>query len=254
MIPSLFVAHGSPMLAIEENSYTRALQKLGKQLKTPAGIVLFSAHWVSTTLTITYTDERYETIYDFMGFPPELYQVTYPARGATRVAEQLQQLLEAEGIEVKRNRVRGLDHGAWVILRHLFPEANIPVVNVSVNPYLPPEEQYQIGKAISSLPEQNILVIGSGATVHNLFQYPGGERDKAVEFDDWLMDHMKKWDTHSLFSYNELAPHADYATPDYEHFLPLFIAMGAGDKHKKATLLHQSYPTGSLSHVLIRFD
>ncbi|WP_018131473.1 DODA-type extradiol aromatic ring-opening family dioxygenase [Effusibacillus pohliae] len=257
MAASFFIAHGSPMLAIEDNRYTRDLQQLGHSLGTPAAIVVFSAHWISRTLSITSTNDPYETIYDFGGFPRELYEITYPARGSVKVAAKVAQLFEGNGIEVRRDSRRGLDHGVWVILRHMFPEADIPVIAASVNPLLPPEEQYRIGQAIAALKNKNIVVIGSGATVHNLrainFSADHESDEWAEKFDDWLIDHIQKWDTVSLFDYKRLAPHAQLATPDYEHFLPLFIAMGCGDASRKARVLHRSYRYGALSHMILEF-
>lgn len=257
MAHSYFIAHGSPMLAIEDNSYTRQLQQLGQSLGTPEAIVVFSAHWVSRTLSITSTDEPQKTIYDFGGFPRELYEITYPARGSVKVAEEIAQLFEESGIEVNRNSGRGLDHGVWVILHHMFPEANIPVIAASVNPLLPPEQQYHIGQVLKTLKNRNIVVIGSGGTVHNFgainFSRENESDGWPEEFDSWLIDHMQKWDTAALFDYKRLAPHAQRATPDYEHFLPLFIPMGCGDDSRKANLVHRSYRYGSLSHLIMEF-
>lgn len=257
MTASFFISHGAPLLAIEDNGYTRDLLRVGQSLGTPKAIVVFSAHWVSYKQSLTCTDQSQETIHDFGGFPRELYEITYPARGSVRVSEDVQQLLEQNGFEVILDVHRGLDHGVWVILRHMFPQADIPVIAASVNPTLPPERQYHIGKAISALKDRNIVVIGSGATVHNFrfMQFP--EADKAdrwaKEFDDWLIDNILRWDTASLFEYKRLAFHADLAAPDYEHFLPLFIAMGVADSDRKAQVVHQSYRYGSLSHLTVQF-
>jgi 4,5-DOPA dioxygenase extradiol len=257
MMPSFFIAHGSPMLAIEDNEYTRELNELGKQLGKPEAVVIYTAHWLSRTLTVTETDETYRTIYDFGGFPKELFEVVYPAKGSAKIAEEVAGLLEGSGIEVNRDTARGLDHGVWVILRHLFPNADVPVIAVSVNPLLPPEEQYRIGAALTELKKRNVLILGSGGTVHNFaainFANENAVTPWAEEFDIWLIEHMKKWDTASLFDYKQRALHAAYATPDYEHFLPLFIAMGSGDDVKQAKALHRSYRYGSLSHVIMQF-
>ncbi|BCJ88184.1 DODA-type extradiol aromatic ring-opening family dioxygenase [Effusibacillus dendaii] len=257
MAPAFFIAHGSPMLAIENNEYTRDLNQLGKSLGTPDAIVVFSAHWVSRTLSLTSTNEPQRTIYDFGGFPKDLYEVIYPAKGSVKVAEEVAELLESNGIEVRRDLGRGLDHGVWVILRHMFPEADIPVIPVSVNPLLPPEEQYRIGRALTELKNRNIVVIGSGGTVHNFheidFSRENASAEWAKEFDSWLIDRIREWDTASLFDYKQLAPYAAAATPDYEHFLPVFIAMGCGDDNRKAKQLHQSYRYGSLSHIILEF-
>lgn len=256
MATSFFIGHGSPMLAIEDNAYTRDLSQLGQSLGTPEAIVVFTAHWVSPTLSLSSTDEVQKTIHDFGGFPRELYEVIYPATGSVKVAEELAQLFEANGLPVDRSS-HGLDHGVWVILRHMFPEANIPVIAVSVNPMLRPEQQYQIGKILAALQDRNIVIIGSGGTIHNFRALDWGDQSEpfawAEEFDLWLIEHMKKWDTDALFDYKRLAPHAQMATPDYEHFLPVFLAMGAGDDKRTVNVLHRSYRYGSLSHLILQF-
>jgi 4,5-DOPA dioxygenase extradiol len=255
---SYFISHGSPMLAIQDNTYTQELQRLGKSLGKPEAVIVFTAHWTSRELTVTDTDGAYETIYDFGGFPDALFQVKYPAKGSKAVTAEIQKLLDTAGIPAQSSATRGLDHGVWVLLRHLFPEADVPVVAVSVNPYLPPEQQYRIGQTLAAFREQHdVLIIGSGATVHNFramnLRDPERIDDWAKEFDDWLVEKMQQWDTASLFNYEQLAPYARQATPDYEHFLPLFIAMGSGDVGRKAELVHQSYQYGSLSHLIMRF-
>ncbi|UFJ40848.1 dioxygenase [Brevibacillus humidisoli] len=256
MMPTLFISHGAPSLAMERNAYTDFLQDLGMHIGKPDAIVLFSAHWESDLLSFTYTDQTYETIYDFYGFPDQLYQMTYPAQGSTQVASLVEKQFAAQGIPTVRDEQRGLDHGAWVILHHLFPQAEIPVVAVSINPGLPPQEQYKIGQALGSLGQQNILVIGSGAVTHNLrlLDWSAAEPvDWAVAFDDWIVDHVQTWDLDSLFAYRDLAPYARQAVPRNEHFDPLFIAMGAADERQQAQLLHRSYQYGSLSMIAFRF-
>lgn len=255
---SYFIGHGSPMLAIQDLPYTRELKVLGEQSGKPEAVIVFTAHWVSRTQQITSTDDVYETIYDFGGFPDELFQVVYSARGSSAVADEIQELFRTAGIEAAPNASRGLDHGVWVLLRHMFPNADVPVIALSVNPSLPPEQQFRIGQALAEWSDRrNIVIIGSGATVHNFramnFSRPDQADDWPKQFDDWLMEHMNKWDTAALFDYLKQAPYAQQATPDYEHFLPLFIAMGAGDSRKHAELLHQSYQYGSLSHLIVKF-
>ena len=147
MIPSLFVAHGSPMVAIEDNEYARYLEELGRTFPRPRAIVLFSAHWESG-VQMASEIEDYEMIYDFSGFPDALYQVKYPARGDEMLSRQIQQLLAGAGIEYQVERVRGLDHGSWTILNRIYPQADIPLIAMSVNPDLTPEEQYRIGQAL----------------------------------------------------------------------------------------------------------
>ncbi|MBD2867610.1 DODA-type extradiol aromatic ring-opening family dioxygenase [Paenibacillus arenilitoris] len=251
----LFLAHGSPMLAIEQNEYSEFLQRTGAALK-PDAIVIFTAHWETEAVTISSKDDEYETIYDFYGFPDELYQVKYPANGSSEVAALVGELLTGSGIPVAYDHERGLDHGSWTMLKHLFPKADVPVVQVSVNPYRTAEEQFRIGEALRSLGSRNILLIGSGVTVHNLRMVKWGQEEPeswAVEFDDWLIGNMNKRDTDSLFRYEELAPHATMAVPRAEHFVPLYIAMGSGDPANAPKVVYRSYQFGTLSYLSVQF-
>ena len=222
-------------MAIEDNEYTRVLAQLAETLAIPKAIVLFSAHWVSATQKISAV-ENYSTIHDFGGFPEELYRITYPAKGDVSLAKQIEELLAKQGIASEAELKRGLDHGAWVVLRLLYPEAQIPVVAMSVNPRLTPEKQYKIGQALKSLREQDVLIVGSGGTVHNLMALRMTSDDTSVdpwaqEFDDWLEEHLTSWDLPSLFQYEDLAASAPLAVPllGNEHLVPIFYAMGAAD-------------------------
>lgn len=258
MMPSLFIAHGSPLLAIENNDYTNFLKQLGQSLPRPKAVVLFSAHWESEVQKISRVDQ-YNTIYDFGGFAPSLYTIQYPARGTQDVSLEIGELFTKNNIPFNYETTRGLDHGAWVVLRMLYPNADIPVIAMSVNPNLTPEEQYKIGKSLSELREKDILIIASGGTVHNLSALKwadNGEVDSwALEFDDWLAKKLDNWDLQSLFNYDSLAPYASLAVPLYgnEHFIPIFYAMGAADNDPKATQLHRSFRYGNLSHSVWQF-
>lgn len=256
MIPSLFLAHGSPMLAIEETEYTDFLSQLGRNFR-PKAIVIFTAHWESETLTISSTDDVYETIYDFGGFPPELYAVKYQAKGSTELAANLEERFNKQGINVKKDTARGLDHGSWTLLHRLYPKADIPVVQISVNPFLSPKDQLEIGMALQGLGDEEILVIGSGVTVHNLrMLHPGqsGGEPWAVEFDDWIIDKVERRDIDALDHYLSEAPHARQAVPRPEHFVPLFIAMGSGASNGKPEVIHRSYDMGTLSYLCFQFN
>ncbi|WP_053374594.1 DODA-type extradiol aromatic ring-opening family dioxygenase [Paenibacillus sp. FJAT-27812] len=251
----LFLAHGSPMLAVEQNEYSQFLKQTGAGL-APDAIVIFTAHWETEAVTISSKDDEYETIYDFYGFPDELYQVKYPAKGSTKVAALVGQLLSENGIPVAYDTERGLDHGSWTMLKHMFPKADIPVVQVSVNPYRSMQEQYKIGEALRSLSSQNILLIGSGVTVHNLRAVNWGQKEPeswAVEFDEWLIEKMNKHDINSLFEYEQLAPHAKMAVPRAEHFVPLYIALGSGNAEAAPKVIYRSYQFGTLSYLSMQF-
>ncbi len=256
MIPSFFIAHGAPSLALENNEYTAFLRNLASQLPKPRAIVLFSAHWESREQQVS-GSASYDTIYDFSGFQKELYQIQYPASGDPSIANEVQALLQKENIPSGIDTVRGLDHGAWVVLHLLYPQADIPVIALSVNRHLSNAEQYRIGKALSSLREKDILIIGSGGTVHNLRRLDWGAshiNDWAAQFDGWLEDKLKAWDVESLFQYDQIAPYAKEAVPTPEHFIPLLLAMGSGDSNKKATLLRRDYQFGNLSLNCWKFE
>lgn len=257
MMPSFFIAHGAPLLALENNEYTQFLNQLGQNLPRPKAIILFSAHWESSMQKVSEV-ETYDTIYDFGGFDSALYQIKYPAKGNQQLSQEIKVLFKENGIPFEVESKRGLDHGAWVVLRLLYPKADIPVISMSVNPKLNPEEQYKIGKSLSALRAKDVLIIASGGTVHNLraVKWADNEVDQwALEFDNWLATHLYNWDLDSLFKYDSLAPYAEYAVPPYgnEHFIPIFYALGAADDNQKAKLLHRSFRYGNLSHSVWQF-
>lgn len=249
MMPAYFFAHGAPSLVLEQHAYTDFLKSIATETPKPKAIVLFSAHWEKTTQTISAVD-THDTIYDFSGFQDELFQVTYPAKGDRSISDQVQALFAKGGIPSVLDEARGLDHGAWAVLKLIYPDADIPVVALSVNRNLTNEQQYEIGKALSDLRKQDVLIIGSGGTVHNLRRVKWNTEaadDWAVAFDNWLQSKLETWDTEALFNYQELAPYAQDSVPTNEHFIPLLLAMGAGDGTKQARLLHRSYQHGNLS-------
>nr|MBO2470065.1 dioxygenase [Bacillota bacterium] len=254
-LPTLFVAHGAPTLAVEDSAYARFLRQLGDALERPRALVVFTAHWVHPTQQVSVA-AQHRLLYDFYGFPEELYRLTYPAQGDPELAREIAERLAQAGIACSLDAERGLDHGVWVPLRLLYPEADVPVVALSVNPSLPPEEQYRIGQALMSLCNEGVLIIGSGGTVHNLsaldWAAPAAA-SWAVQFDDWLAQVLAVWDLPTLFRYAELAPHAQRAVPTSEHFVPLLIAMGAADGVQRAARLYQAYQYGSLSLGCWRF-
>jgi len=255
MISPIFIGHGSPMMAIDDNECARFLAEYGKTVK-PKAIVLFTAHWESETTTISAIEGTYDTIYDFGGFPGELYEVRYPAPGSVPLAERVARMLGEKGIASTFDSRRGLDHGSWVVLSRMFPDADIPVVQVSVNPYLAPKEQYRIGEALRGLGLEDILVVGSGATVHNFRTMNPRAKEPdawAVAFDDWLVEHLGKRDLDALFRYEEMAPNARVAVPRPEHFVPLYIAFGSGDPASEVKEIHRSYEMGALSYLSLAF-
>ncbi|MCL6452871.1 MAG: dioxygenase [Alicyclobacillus sp.] len=259
VVPALFVAHGSPMVAIEDSSYGRFLDAFGAAFPRPKAVVVFSAHWESRVQQVSEMD-AYSMIYDFSGFPEALYRVVYPAVGDRALSRRIQERLTASGVAYAAETRRGLDHGVWTILRRLFPDADVPVIEMSVNPDLTPREQYAIGAALAPLRAEDVLVIGSGVTVHNfrLLRYQGDAQvQSALElFEDWLEEHLKAWDLSALFNYAEAAPNAQLAVPPQarEHFVPLFYAMGAAGPRPSVETLHRSWLMGVMTNTVFQFS
>lgn len=250
MVPSLFLAHGSPMMATQENDYTKFLMKLGETIK-PKAIAIFTAHWDTEMLTVSSSDNVYDTIYDFYGFPKELYEIKYNAKGSSSVAEEIVNRFKSKGIKVQKDVTRGLDHGAWTLLMHLYPNADIPVIQISVNSNLPIKEQINIGNALKGLGDEDILVIGSGNTVHNLRMVNWQKHTTdpwAEEFDNWLIEKVQNKDMESLYNYRTLSPNADLAVPTAEHFVPLFLAFGSS-KSPEVKVIYRKYDLGNLSYL-----
>lgn len=249
-LPAFFIAHGSPLLALEDNEYTRFLTRLGQDLGTPRGIVVFSAHWDSPEQLIT-VDVQHETQHDFYGFPDEMYSLTYPAPGDPELSQIVSGIFKKNNLPHQPILGRGLDHGVWVILKKMFPQADIPVVALSVDSLRSPEEQYRIGRMLAPLREEGVLLIGSGGLVHNLRMLKQDDQPEqwALEFDAWIAKGMERWDLPSLFAYDKQAPHVRHAVPSYgrEHFVPLFYIMGTADEGRRAQRMIQAYQYGTLS-------
>ncbi|WP_135556975.1 DODA-type extradiol aromatic ring-opening family dioxygenase [Paenibacillus cymbidii] len=255
MLSPVFLAHGSPFTIFEQSEFTAFLRRFG-QSSRPKAIVIFSAHFESEVTTIAATDDVHEMVYDYYGFPAPFYQVRYPARGSTIVASLVEERLRRHNIPV-RQHYRGLDHGVFPILMHAYPEADIPVVPVSVNPYLPARQQIAIGEALQGLEQDGILVIGSGFLTHNLREF---DRDKdapprpwAVQFKEWITGKVLARDIEALSRYDELAPHAALAVPRAEHFVPLLIALGSGTPGRDIRVLFDSLEHGSGTSLSFQF-
>ncbi|WP_281884662.1 class III extradiol ring-cleavage dioxygenase [Paenibacillus sp. YYML68] len=249
MLPTIFVAHGLPTLAMEHSRYTSMLQTLGATLPRPDAIVIISAHW-QTIRPHVGAPIRFRAIHDYFGYPEELYRLEYEASGDIALALQINKQLELEGIHAELDDERGLDHGAWSVLKWMYPRGDVPIVSMSVCPSRVPEEHYRIGRAIAALRQRNVLVIGSGGTVHNLEQLAWSDETVtswALTFDQWLQDRLETWDIDRLFHYQDEAPCAAEAMPTRDHLAPLLIAMGAAHEGKKAKLLHRQYQNGCLS-------
>lgn len=241
-LPTLFLSHGSPMHAIEPTTASRAWQELGRTLPKPRAILIVSGHWESSVPLVTGSANP-QTIHDFGGFPAALYQIEYPARGDPDLAARAVALLKHEGIAAGVDGNRGLDHGAWVPLRWMYPDASVPVVQLSLQTELGPAHHLRVGRALASLGNEDVLVVGSGHTTHNLGDWMRG-RDGgtplpyAEAFARWLGEKLEGHDVEALLDYRHEAPGAVRAHPTEEHFLPLFVALGAaGDAATPEPLL-----------------
>ncbi|MCR3761306.1 dioxygenase [Clostridium felsineum] len=255
MISPMFICHGSPELVLQDNEYTKCLKKVGKEIN-PKVIVVFTAHFENKITTISNRDDQYTTIHDFYGFEDKLYTINYPAKGSKVIAEKIKDMFDSNNIDSEFDYNRGLDHGTWSILKLMFPKADVPVVQISVNPYLAMDKQYDIGNAIKELSSQDILVVGSGATVHNLAKIKWEKTTPdtwAVEFDDWLINKVEQKDLKSLFYYRKLAPNAEIAVPREEHIVPFFIILGVAGLNKDLKVLSRKYDYGNLSYVCMEF-
>jgi 4,5-DOPA dioxygenase extradiol len=256
-LPSLFLSHGAPDLPVRSGAAQEFLRHLNQQLPKPKAILAVSAHWGSPHPLVSAAPQP-KTIYDFSGFPAALYQLTYPAPGAPELAEQVVDLLTQAGLKGETHPNRGLDHGTWTPLILAYPEAKIPVTQLSIQPYLGPEHHWQVGRALQPLRDEGVLILGSGAATHNLGAF--GETYEAApplwvkQFDQWLAERISQNDVAALLNYRQTAPYAKDNHPTEEHLLPLFIALGAGGDQTTSTQLHSSYTYGVFSMAAYAFS
>jgi len=248
-LPSVFISHGSPMHALEAGAAGLAWAALGKRLGKPKAILIASAHWETNLPMVTGAD-RPQTIHDFSGFPEPLYRLRYLAPGAPAVAQKAVQLLKQEGLTAAIDGCRGLDHGAWAPLLYMYPDANVPVVQISLQPGLGTRHHLRLGRALRKLEEDNVLVIGSGHMTHNLRDWMRGHGEPqpyAEEFSDWVRQRLEEHDLEALADYRSRSPHGVRAHPTDEHFLPLFFALGAARDNYQPERIFTSIDSGVLS-------
>lgn len=263
-LPSLFISHGSPMMALLATPAHEFFRGLGALIERPQGILCVSAHWESEQPVVS-TAATPETIYDFGGFPDELYQMHYSAPGAPQLAERVVGLLADAGLPCDRDGNRGLDHGAWIPLLLAYEAADIPVTQLSIQHHLGPGHQFAVGQALAPLRHDGILILGSGAITHNLgdvyqrrtggLPVDGPSPAWAVEFEAWVTDRVEAGAFADLVDYRALAPHAAMAHPRDEHFQPLLTAAGAGGAAGGGTgrTMHRSFEWGSLGMTAFAF-
>jgi len=255
VLPSVFVSHGAPTLAIEKNDTVEFLRRLGAGLGRPRAILCVSAHWATRVPTLS-AAERPETIHDFGGFPAELYRVRYDAPGAPALAARAAELLSASGTASELSNERGLDHGAWVPLSLMYPAADVPVTQLSVQPGAGAAAgHFRLGRALAPLRREGVLILSTGGATHNLHQLGRGAEapDWAARFDEWLDGKIRGGAYEDLLDYRRLAPYAELAHPTDEHLLPLFVAAGAGGLEAPGLGLHRGWTHGSLSMAAYAF-
>jgi len=240
----LFVGHGSPMLALEPGEAGAALSALGQTLATPRAVLVISPHWETEVPTVG-TAAVLETIHDFGAFPPELFAIQYPAFGDPMAAQEVVEALAAAGLAVATDPSRGLDHGAWLPLRYLFPTAPMPIVPLSIQHQAGPEHAYRVGQALAPLSQRGWLILGSGNITHNLGDWQqahrGGTADLtyAQRFADWIHTQISAGQVEPLLHYRQRHPDGVRAHPRDEHLLPLFTALGAAGPGSQASSFHR---------------
>ena len=253
--PVLFLGHGSPMNAIEENEFVKGFRKISSTFETPKAILCISAHWETRGTQVTAMQSP-RTIHDFGGFPQELFEVQYPAPGSPELAQQTQQIIQSEKIILDESW--GLDHGAWSVIKHLYPKANIPVIQMSLDHRKSAKEHYAIAKALNQLRSKGILIVGSGNIVHNLRQVAWNKLDQPYGYDwalevqskvnQWILD--KNHD--ALINFNQQGKAFQLAIPTPEHYLPLLYTLALQEAHEQVTIFNDQAIAGSLTMTSLK--
>jgi len=251
LLPVLFVPHGSPMFALQPGPAGAAMSELVARMPTPRAIVVISPHWETAVPTVG-TATRLETLHDFGGFDPRLFEIAYPATGSPEAAQQVLAALQASGMPVETDARRGLDHGAWVPLRQVFPDADVPVVPLSVQHHGGPQHAWRVGQALAPLAQQGLLIVASGNVTHNLRDWQivsmTGQptADYVPQFADWVHAQMVGGHTDALLNYRQTQAAGVRAHPRDEHLLPLFTALGAAGQGA----LPEAFYRGIYDHVI----
>jgi len=246
-MPVIFVGHGSPMNAIEDNEYSRTWRSIAKGIPKPEAIISISAHWFTKGTKII-SDKAPKTIYDMYGFPKELYEVKYDCPGSPDLAKQVKELISKE---TEYDNSWGIDHGTWSVLVHMYPNRDVPVFQISVDAYAPPKAHYKIGRELRILRESGVLIFGTGNIVHNLrlVDWHMGTKgfDWAYEFDDYIFDNIMSKNHENILKYQDMCPAANHAVPIPDHFYPLLYTLGASYEDDKVSVFNKSCELGSLT-------
>lgn len=250
--PSLFISHGMPVMAILPSATHHFLKNLGKKLGRPEAIVCVSAHWETVGAMLSGADNP-GTVHDFYGFPRQLYEITYPAPGNPSLASDIKKIFSENSISSTIDPDKGFDHGVWVPLCLMYPDADVPVIQLSFQGDLTPEHHFYMGKALARLRREGVLIMGSGGATHNLEDLHGRKMHDepvsyAVNFDAWLEKAITSGDIQSLLDFKRQGPEAEKNHPyPSDHFLPLFVPLGAAGEKSKGELIHKEFIYGILS-------
>jgi 4,5-DOPA dioxygenase extradiol len=255
IMPAIFFGHGNPMNAVLNNSYTEAWRRIGAEVPKPKAILSISAHWFVSETGVTIATAP-KTIHDFGGFPRELYQVQYPAPGDPQLARRVQKLLAP--LEVKLDNSWGLDHGTWSVLRHVYPDADVPVVQLSIDENKPASFHFEIGKRLAPLRDEGVLIVGSGNLVHNLHAYAWGRHmpdpyDWALRFENEAKDMILAGEFKPLVDYEKLGKDAELSVPTPDHYLPLLYVIGARQQGDIIRFPVEGIDGGSISMLTVQF-
>ncbi|GAA0887294.1 4,5-DOPA dioxygenase extradiol [Rhodanobacter soli] len=254
-MPTIFLGHGNPMNALHDNDWSRGWAALGRRLPRPRAVLSVSAHWYLPGTAVTAMAAP-RTIHDFGGFPRELFEVQYPAPGDHGLVRRVRELLQP--LDVRADLSWGLDHGTWSVLRHVFPAADVPVVQLSIDESQPPAFHYRLGRLLRPLREEGILLIGSGDVVHNLHSYAWGRHpaepfDWALRFEAKARELMLQGDHQALVNYESLGADAELSVPTPDHYLPLLYVLGASDENDAVTFPAEGMDGGSISMLSVQF-
>ncbi|RII29113.1 MAG: 4,5-DOPA dioxygenase extradiol [Geobacter sp.] len=254
LMPTIFIGHGNPMNAISQNTYTEGWRAIGRSIPRPRAVLAVSAHWYIPGCGVT-ANVTPSTIHDFGGFPHELYEVTYPAPGSPELARRVRDILSPLSVELDESW--GIDHGTWSVLTHVFPDADIPVVQLAIDARQPPSFHYELGKRLAPLREEGVLVVGSGNLVHNLHSYAWGRDgvnayDWAVRFEKRVRDLLTAGDDAQVVAYEGLGRDAMLSVPTPDHYLPLLYVLGLRRKDDPISFPVEGVDGGSVSMLSVR--
>lgn len=255
--PALFIGHGSPMNGIENNSFSKQRQSLGTTLETPKAVLVISAHWLTNGTHVTAMPNP-KTIHDFGGFPQELFNVQYPAPGDVNLANETKNLIKTTNVGLDHDW--GLDHGAWTVVRHMYPQANIPVIQLSIDYSKPASYHYNLAKELAALRKKGVLIIGSGNMVHNLRMIDWNNMntdnygyDWAIEMHELFKTKINNGDHQALINYEQLSKSAKLAIPTPDHYYPLMYILGLQEKNEDPTFFNDKLVAGSLNMTSVKF-